>query len=128
MSSLYPQGASHLLGKATQVDLLTDTLKILFSSEVYVSTREFVSDLTAGNIVARSGALAGVTITNGVLDANDITLTAVSGSAFARVVLFKDTGADASSVLIASFDVATFTPNGGDIAVVWNASGLFSIA
>ena len=128
MSSLYPQGASHLLGKATQINILTDTLKILFYAGSYTNTNEFVSDLTGASIVARSGALAGVTITNGVVDANDITVTAVSGSAFAHVLLYKDTGVDTSSPLIANFDITSFTPTGGDVSVVWNASGLFSIA
>ena len=128
MSSLYPKGADHILGKTTQVDVDSDTLKILFYAGTYVSTHEFVSDLTGASIVARSGALTGVTLSNGVVDANDITITAVSGSAFTHVILYKDTGSDATSVLIANFDVSTFTPTGGDITVVWNASGLFSIA
>jgi hypothetical protein len=128
MSSLYPKGADHILGKSTQVDLDSDTLKILFYAGSYVSTNEFVSDLTGASIVARSGALSGITLTNGVVDANDVTVTAVSGSAFTHVILYKDTGADASSVLIANFDIASFTPTGGDVSVVWNASGLFSIA
>ena len=128
MSELYPQGASHILGKATQIDFAADTFKILFYSGSFASANEYVSDLTGADIVARSGALSGITITSGVIDANDITVTAVSGSAFSEVVLYKDTGSDASSPLIAIFDISSFTPSGGDISVVFNASGLFSIA
>lgn len=127
-SQLYPQGAAHLLGKSTKVDLVADTIKILFYSGSFSSANEFVSDLTGADIVARSGALAGKTTTDGVFDANDITVTAVSGSAFTHVILYKDTGADASSPLIAIFDVTSFTPTGGDVNVVFNSSGLFSIA
>jgi hypothetical protein len=125
-SQLYPKGAAHILGLATKLDFVADTIKILFRSAATVTTNEFVSDLTG--IVARSGALAGKTVTSGVLDANDITITAVSGSAFTHVDLYKDTGADATSVLAAVFDVSSFTPSGGDVNVVFNASGLFSIA
>jgi hypothetical protein len=125
-SQLYPKGAAHILGLATKLDFVADTIKILFRSAATVTTNEFVSDLTG--IVARSGALAGKTVTNGVLDTNDITVTAVSGSAFTHVDLYKDTGADATSPLAAVFDVASFTPSGGDINVVFNASGLLSIA
>lgn len=128
MSSLYPKGCDHMLGKSTQVDFLTDTIKILFYASTYNSANEFVSDLTGASIVARSGALSGITLTSGVVDANDITVTAVSGSAFSEVVLYKDTGTDSSSVLLAIFDITTFTPTGGDVSVIWNASGLFSIA
>lgn len=128
MSQLYPKGAGHILGASTKVDLVADTIKILFYASAFNSAHEFVSDLTGASIIARSGALSGKTTTSGVFDANDITLTAVSGSGFSEVVLYKDTGADASSPLIAIFDVTTFTPSGGDVNVVFNASGLFSIA
>lgn len=128
MSSLYPKGAAHLLGLATQIDLVTDTIKYLFYSSTYNGAHEFVSDLTGASIVARSGALAGKTVTSGVFVANNSSITAVTGSAFAELVLYKDTGVDSSSPLICIFDVPTFTPTGADISVIWNASGLFSIA
>jgi hypothetical protein len=127
-NQLFPKGAGHILGAVTKVDMVADTIKILFYSGSIVTTNEFVSDLTGASIVARSGALAGKTTSNGVFDANDVTITAVSGSAFTHVILYKDTGTDASSPLIANYDVTTFTPTGGDITVVWNTSGLFAIA
>lgn len=125
-SQLYAKGAAHLLGLATKVDCVADNLKILPSTDAYNAAHEFISDLAG--IVARSGNLAGKTVTGGVLDANDFTITGVSGSAFTHLKLAKDTGADATSPLVAEFVVATFTPNGGDINFVLNASGLFSIA
>jgi len=127
-SQLFPKGAGHLLGATTKVDLAADTIKILFYSGTITTTWEFVSDLTGASIIARSGALSGKTTTNGVFDANDITLAAVSGSAFTHVILYKDTGVDASSPLVGVFDVSSFTPSGADVNVVFNASGLFSIA
>lgn len=127
-SQLYPKGAAHLLGLATKADLVADNIKFLFYSASFSSAHEFVSDLTGGSIIARSGNLAGKTVTGGVFDANDVTVTAVSGSAFTHVILYKDTGSDATSPLLAIFDIASFTPNGDDINVIWNASGLFSIA
>jgi hypothetical protein len=127
-SQLYPKGAAHLLGLSTKVDLVADNIKVLFYSGSFGSGHEFVSDLTGASIIARSGNLAGKTVTSGVFDANDITVTAVSGSAFTHVILYKDSGADASSPLVAIFDIASFTPTGGDVSVIFNASGLFSIA
>ena len=128
MSQLYPQGASHILGKATQVDFAADTFKVLFYKGSFSSGHEFISDLAGADIIARSGALAGITITSGVIDANDITLAAVTGAAFGHLLLVKDTGADASSPLIVIFDIATYTPDGTDVTVVWNPAGLFAIA
>ncbi len=127
-SQLYPKGAAHLLGLATKVDLVADDIRLLFYSSAFSSAHEFVADLTGGSIIARSGAFAGKTVTSGVFDANDLTVTAVSGSAFTHVIVFKHTGSDATAVLVAIFDVASFTPTGGDISVIFNASGLFSIA
>lgn len=127
MTSLYATGAAHILGLSTKVDLVADTVKVLFYAGSYVGANEFVSDLTGASIVARSGALSGKTVAGGVFDANDITITAVSGPAFGHVILYKDTGADASSVLVVNFD-ASYTPTGGDVTVVFNAAGLFSIA
>ncbi len=128
-SQLYALGASHILGTATQVNFASDNFRILFYSGSYNAAHEFVADLTGASIIARSTSnMTGITITNGVIDANDVTVTAVSGSAFTHVILFKQTGSDATAVLVAIFDVASFTPTGGDISVIWNASGLFSIA
>ncbi len=128
-SQLFPKGAGHILGASTKVDLVADNIKFLFYAAAITTTWEFVGDLTGGSIVARSGNLASKTTTNGVFDAADVTVVAVSGSAFTHVVLYDDTpGTDATKQLIAVFDVASYTPSGGDINVVWNASGLFSIA
>lgn len=127
-SQLYPKGAAHLLGLTTQIDLDSDNIKILFYDNSFSSGHEFVSDLTGADIIARSGNLSGKSVTGGVFDASDLTVTSVSGSAFDHVILYKDTGSDATSPLIAFFDVTTFTPTGGDVDVVFNASGIFSIA
>lgn len=126
-NQLYPKGAEHILDGS--IDFLTDTIKILFYHGSFVSTDSFVSDLVGGSINARSSALSGITTTNGLLDANDITLLAVpAGPSFTHVILYKDTGADATSPLIVNWDITAFTPTGTDVNVVFNPSGLFSIA
>lgn len=124
-SQLFPKGGEAMLGGS--INYSSDTLKVLFYAGSFVSTHQFVSDLTGASIVARSSALSGVTVANGVLDLNDVTITSVSGSAFTLVYLYKDSGVDASSPLLASFVVASFTPSGLDVSVVWNASGLFKL-
>lgn len=129
-SALYPKGKGHLLGVSTQINLLTDNLKVLLidtADETYNSADEFHSDITGAGIVATSGNLAGKSATSGTFDANDITITGVTGDTVEAVVLYKDTGTSATSPLIAWFDVSTFTPNGSDVTVTFNASGLFAI-
>ncbi len=127
-SALYPLGKKGLLD--ADIDMLVDNLKLLLidtADETYNAADQFHSNITGAGIVATSGNLAGKTTTSGVFDANDITITAVTGDTVEAVVLYKDTGVSGTSPLIAWFDVSTFTPNGSDVTVVFNASGLFAI-
>lgn len=124
---LYPTGKAHILGLATKVDLVADNIIVIFYAGAYNAAHEFIADLTGASIIARSGNLSGKTVTGGVFDANDLTVTAVSGSAFAHVLLAKNSGSDATSPLVAHWDVSSFTPSGSDVNVIFNASGLFAI-
>jgi hypothetical protein len=63
------------------------------------------------------------TVTDGVFDADDIVIAAVSGDQFEYIVLYKHTGSDATARLIYLIDTATglpCTPNGSDITLSWN--------
>jgi hypothetical protein len=94
-----------------------------------LSAPQYVSDLAAAGIVARSTTLLSKTTTLGVFDAADITLTAVTGDPCEVVIVYKDSGVDSSSPLIAVFGTGTglpVTPNGGDITIQWD-SGNFRI-
>jgi hypothetical protein len=129
-SQLYPKGKAHLLGLATKADLVADTIKVMAvdnSTTVYNSTHEFVSDLAGGGIVSRTVALTAKTVTGGVFAAANTTFTAVVGPTILAVIVYKDTGADATSPLIAWLDTNAFGPTGGDISLTWNASGIFAI-
>lgn len=88
-----------------------------------LTSNQNLSDITAGARVATSSALASKTVTNGTADAADITLTAVTGDPSEVVVIYKDTGTESTSKLIAWVDTATglpVTPNGGDITISWD--------
>lgn len=129
-SQLYPKGKAHILGLSTKVDLVADNIKLLLvdtGAETYNSADEFHSDITGAAIIATSGNLAGKTVTSGTFDANDITITAVTGTTVEAIVLYKDSGVSGTSPLIAWYDISTFTPNGSDVTVVFNGSGLFAI-
>lgn len=90
-------------------------------------------------LVARVGSnvtLSGKTVALGVFDANDVTFTAVSGASVEAIVLWVDGGGGGTSQsgttdsLVVYIDTGTnlpVTPNGGDIVVAWNASGIFSL-
>lgn len=86
------------------------------------ATDEFLSDIAAGARIATSGNLASKTVTDGIADAADFAFTAVSGASIESLVIYKDTGTEGTSSLIAFIDTATglpFTPSGGDINVTW---------
>jgi hypothetical protein len=127
-SQLYPLGKKAILDG--DIDFLVDNIKVLgidTADETYNAADQFHSNITGAGIVFTSGNLAGKTTTAGVFDANDITIAAVTGDTIEALVLYKDTGTSSTSALIAWFDISTFTPNGSDATVVWNASGIFGI-
>lgn len=82
-----------------------------------------LDDIPVAARVAVSASLSGKTATSGVADANDVTLTAVSGDQSEAIVLYKHTGTESTSVLIAYIDTATglpITPTGGDLTLQWD--------
>ncbi len=93
------------------------------------------ADLTGAGIVATSANLTGgaVTITTGTatVDFADFTWSAVTGDVSEEVVFYEWSGVSGTSLLIINFDTFSsgmpVTPNGGDINVTINASGVFTL-
>lgn len=111
------------------LDLTSVTVKaVLVDTGAYTfnAAHANLSDIPSGARIATSGALASKTVTDGVFDAADITINAVSGATVEAVVLFKDTGTASTSSLIAYIDTASaglpFTPNGGDCSISFDNS------
>lgn len=139
-NALYPKYKEKLLNpgtlgttSGTAVDLADDTIKIALvdtGTYTYSSAHEFYSSVSA-SVVGTPQTLASKTVTNGVFDAADVTFTAVSGVSVEALVIYKDTGTNSTSSLVAFIDVVAsglpVTPNGGDITVTFNASGIFAL-
>ena len=124
-NALYTFGREGFLDGS--IDWDTNTISMIFTDHgadtPVVATDDNFDDISAGNIGTKTN-LAGKTVTGGVADANDTTMTTVSGNQFESVNIFKDTGTDSTSRLIAYIDTATglaCTPNGGDITVAWDS-------
>lgn len=132
-----------VVGKTTdysaRVDADSDTLKAYFmdaGTDVPVAADVFESSHTGinptfANAQALAGGTAGVVAT-GVFDANDTTFTGSSvltGSTSVEwLVVFKFVTVAGDSPFLAAWDTATglpLTPNGGDVIVQWNASGIW---
>jgi hypothetical protein len=135
-NAVYVAFRNGVLGShATRVDLDADTIKAALidhgTDTPNVTTDDFYDDINAG-VIGTPGTLGSKTIGSvaaGVFDAADVTFTAVSGNSVESVNIYKDSGSAATSNLIAYFDTGTglpVTPNGGDITVTWNASGIFT--
>ncbi len=131
-SLLYPLGKKAFLDG--DIDLLNDTIRAVLidtGTYTYDAAHNAYDDLS-GVVGSESGAFASKTTTAGVFDAADISFTAVTGATAEAVVIFKDTGTPSTDLLIAYIDSTSnaslpVTPNGGDINVAWNASGIFAI-
>ena len=113
----------------------SDTIKAVLVTSGYTAvqaTDQFLSDIAGGNRVATSAALSSKTTTAGVFNAANPTLSSVSGSAVVAIVLYKDTGTDSTSRLIAYIDNYTglpFTPSGGNVTIAWptDANKIFKL-
>ena len=128
--------ANQLYGKAREaflngdIDWLADDIRVmLVDTADYVlganiDVHDFLDDVPVGARVAVSGALTGKTSTLGVADANDVTFPSVTGDPSEALIIYKHTGVESTSNLIAYIDSATglpVTPNGGDINVVFDS-------
>lgn len=124
-NALYDKARESFLSQNPPLDWDTDTIKVALVGTGYtpdLATHQFVSDLGA-NIVARSGALTNKTVAAGVADADDMTFAGLTGAQVKYIVIYKDTGVDATSPLIALIDTATglpFTPSGADVTIRWD--------
>lgn len=127
--------ANFLYNKAKQkflggdLDLETADIKVvLVDTDLYTAnqaTDEFITAIAAGARVATSGNLTTKSITDGVFDADDVTLTSVTGAESEAIVIYHDTGVEGTSSLIAYIDTGTglpITPNGGDIVLQFSGS------
>jgi hypothetical protein len=100
---------------------------------IAVNTDQDLADIVAGARVA-TVAMTGEAVTTSsntvTMDGADITFSTVTGDQSEQLVGYKHTGTESTSLLIILFDTFSsgmpVTPNGGDIAVNWNASGIFN--
>lgn len=124
-NALYDKGREGFLDGS--IDWDTDDIRIILVDAadytVNLATHDNLDDIPSGARVATSGALAGKTKTDGVADANDVVLSSVTGDPCEAIVIYKHTGTESTSRLIAYIDTGTglpVTPNGGDITIAWD--------
>jgi hypothetical protein len=101
------------------------------SGYTYSASHQFYSSLT--NIVGSAQAITTPTVVNGLFDGDDVTFTAVSGTVVGAIVIYRsNAGANTTWRLVLYEDTSVtglpVTPNGGNIVVTWNASGIVQLS
>ena len=131
-NSLYPKFKEALL--QGQINMSTSDVKVMLvdlADYTYNAAHDFLDDVPLAAREEISPALASKTFVNGVFDSADPTFTGATGDPCEALILFIDTGTASTSRLIAFYDTGVtglpVTPNSGDINVVVNASGWFSL-
>ncbi len=124
-NALYDKGRQGFLDGliAWSTDTIKLTLIDLADYTPDLVNHEFYSSIPVAARVATSSAFTAKTSTAGVADAADVTLPTVTGDQSEALIIWKDTGVEGTSRLIAFIDTATglpVTPNGGDITIVWD--------
>lgn len=132
-NALYPKWKEQLLQFTTNNNLSSGTVKVALidtGTYTYSATHQFWSSASA-SAVGTPQTIGSKTFTDGVFDGADVTFTAVSGNSVEALIIYIDTGSAATSPLVAFIDTSVtglpVTPNGGDIAITWNASGIFAL-
>lgn len=97
----------------------------------YSAAHDFYNDYSAG-IVGSPVRITTPTVNGAVFDGDNLTFSAVSGNSVEALGIHRqNSGANTTWPLVAYLDTGVtglpVTPNGGDITVTWNASGIFSL-
>ena len=131
-NAIYPLYKEALLTGSGDISLTTGTVTVSLvdtGTYTYSTAHQYIDDVVG--ITANSAALSTKTTTTGTFDADSASFTAVSGVESEALVIWIDTTVDSTSRLVAYIDTGVtglpVTPNGGDITVNWNASGIFTI-
>lgn len=135
-NAVYPKYKEAILGAAADSALTGTGTTGLFVALVdtatytYSAAHEFYSSLAG--IVGTDQEITTVTRTAGTVDGADVTFTAVTGASVEALVLYrKNAGANTTWRLVAYIDTSVtglpVTPNGGNIAIAFNASGIFTL-
>jgi len=133
-NTVYDLYKQSLLAGDTNADLDNDTTTdgpfCALSNTAGNTAHQFYSSLTG--LVGTDQRIATPTVALGVFDGSDLTYTAVSGSVVNVLIIYrKNSGANTTWRLVCFIDSSVtglpVTPNGGNITVTWNASGIFKL-
>jgi len=140
-NTIYTAFLNGILGShATRVDLDADNICLALVDNAGADgapdiSDDFWDDQDGSLVNSLSGNLASKTIGTlavGVFDAQDLApaFSTVSGATCESLCMLKTTGTPSTSNMICWWDTATglpLTPNGGDVNVTFNGSGIIKV-
>ena len=110
------------------------TFALLIDTGVYSysDAHDFFNDLSGVVGEATGKEITNPTTASGVFDGDNVTFSSVSGNTVEAIVIYrKNAGANTTHYLVAFIDTGVtglpVTPNGGDITITWNGSGIFEV-
>jgi hypothetical protein len=135
-NAIYPKYKEALLNNSADSALTGSGATGLYASLIdtgtytYSAAHQFFSSLSG--IVGTDQEVLTPTLVNGTVDGGDVTFPLVSGATVEAIVLYrKNAGANTTWRLVAYIDTSVtglpVTPNGGDITITWNASGILTL-
>lgn len=133
-NAIYPKFKEALADDLANIDLNDSTVKVALidlADYTYSAAHQFFSDVAGAAVVGTPQTIANTTVTNGLFDGDDVVFPSVTGDPCEALILYIDTGTAATSRLVAFMDTGVtglpVTPNGGNINVTWNGSGIFQL-
>lgn len=132
---IYNKYKEALMSASADVSLVTSNVVIsLVDSNytVFSSDDEFYSDLlTVGTGIVAETSLSNTSVTNGVLKADDVLFTSVSGAQSETLLIWINTGDANTARLVAWMDTdidgLPITPDGSNVDITWSTSGIFKL-
>lgn len=136
-NAIYPIYKQNLLAGTSGYDLDNDVADtgpyvalVDTGTYAYDAAHDFYSDLSG--VVGTDQRITTPTVTNGTFDGADVTFSSVVGATVEALVIYRrNAGANTTWPLVAFIDTSVaglpVTPNGGDITITWNGSGIFTL-
>jgi len=136
-SFLYQRGVAHLLGAGDVTASAAIKAMLVTSGYTPDKDHDFVADVTPGSNELSGTGYTRKTLTNvtcvpndttdrAVIDADDVTWTAINAGTVAACILYVEVTDDADRVLLAYIDSGGFpiVTSGQDLTLSWNANGI----
>ena len=124
-NALYANGRNEFL--IGSIDWVNDSINVVLVDtadyNVDLSNHTSLADIPVAARIA-TASLESKTAVGGVADGGDVTFSTVTGDEAEALIIYKNTGVEGTSTLIAYIDTASglpVLPNTGDIIVQWDS-------